>query len=382
MTIYKSPWMDDDLMVLQDSVRQFYAKEFVPNYERWMEQGMVDRDAWNKAGGMGILCASIPEEYGGGGGTFAYDAVIMQEQDRAGISGFSNAVHSGIMAHYILAYGTETQKKKWLPKMASGEMVGAIVMTEPGAGSDLGAITTTARREGDHYVINGSKTFISNGIHSTLLCVVAKTDPSLGHKGVSLIIVETDGLAGFSRGRPLKKIGQKAADTAELFFDNVRAPVSNLLGDEEGKGFAQLMNQLPRERMFSALRAVVMIERAMDVTVQYVKERKAFGNRLIDFQNTRFKLAERETEARIARVFVDNCIEKVLAGTLDNPTAAMAKWWTTQKQCEIVDECLQFFGGYGYMLEYPIAQMYIDARAQKIYAGTNEIMKEIIARSL
>jgi acyl-CoA dehydrogenase len=382
MTIYKSPWMDDDLMVLQDSVRQFYAKEFVPNYERWMEQGMVDRDAWNKAGGMGILCASIPEEYGGGGGTFAYDAVIMQEQDRAGISGFSNSVHSGIMAHYILAYGTETQKKKWLPKMATGEMVGAIVMTEPGAGSDLGAITTTAIREGDHYVINGSKTFISNGIHSTLLCVATKTDPSLGHKGVSLIMVETDNLAGFGRGRPLKKIGQKAADTAELFFDNVRVSVSNLLGDKEGKGFAQLMNQLPRERMFSALRAVVMIERAMDVTVQYVKERKAFGKCLIDFQNTRFKLAERKTEARIARIFVDDCIEKVLEGTLDNPTAAMAKWWTTQKQCEIVDECLQFFGGYGYMQEYPIAQMYMDARVQKIYAGTNEMMKEIIARSL
>jgi acyl-CoA dehydrogenase len=374
--------MDDDLMVLQDSVRQFYAKEFVPNYERWMEQGMVDREAWNKAGEMGILCASIPEEYGGGGGTFAYDAVIMQEQDRAGISGFSNTVHSGIMAHYILSYGTEAQKKKWLPKMASGEMVGAIVMTEPSAGSDLGAITTTAKREGDEYVINGSKTFISNGIHSTLLCVVTKTDPALGHKGVSLIMVETDNLEGFSRGRALKKIGQKAADTAELFFDNVRVPVSNLLGTEEGKGFAQLMNQLPRERMYSALRAVVMIERAMDVTVQHVKERKAFGSRLIDFQNTRFKLAERETEARIARVFVDDCIEKVLAGTLDNPTAAMAKWWTTQKQCEIIDECLQFFGGYGYMLEYPIAQMYIDARAQKIYAGTNEIMKEIIARSL
>ena len=382
MTNYKSPWMDDDLMVLQDSVRQFYAKEFVPNYERWMEQGMVDREAWNKAGKMGILCASIPEEYGGGGGTFAYDAVIMQEQDRAGISGFSNTVHSGIMAHYILSYGTEAQKKKWLPKMASGEMVGAIVMTEPSAGSDLGAITTTAKREGDHYVINGSKTFISNGIHSTLLCVVTKTNPALGHKGVSLIMVETDNLEGFSRGRALKKLGQKAADTAELFFDNVRVPTSNLLGTEEGKGFAQLMNQLPRERMYSALRAVVMIERAMDVTVAYVKERKAFGSRLIDFQNTRFKLAERETEARIARVFVDNCIEKVLAGTLDNPTAAMAKWWTTQKQCEIIDECLQFFGGYGYMLEYPIAQMYIDARAQKIYAGTNEIMKEIIARSL
>jgi acyl-CoA dehydrogenase len=374
--------MDDDLMVLQDSVRQFYAKEFVPNYERWMEQGMVDREAWNKAGDMGILCASIPEEYGGGGGTFAYDAVIMQEQDRAGISGFSNTVHSGIMAHYILSYGTEAQKKKWLPKMASGEMVGAIVMTEPSAGSDLGAITTTAKREGDEYVINGSKTFISNGIHSTLLCVVTKTNPALGHKGVSLIMVETDNLEGFSRGRALKKIGQKAADTAELFFDNVRVPTSNLLGTEEGKGFAQLMNQLPRERMYSALRAVVMIERAMDVTVQHVKERKAFGSRLIDFQNTRFKLAERETEARIARVFVDDCIEKVLAGTLDNPTAAMAKWWTTQKQCEIIDECLQFFGGYGYMLEYPIAQMYIDARAQKIYAGTNEIMKEIIARSL
>lgn len=382
MENYNSPWMDEDLKVLRDAVRQFYAKEFVPHYERWIAQGMVDRDAWNKAGAMGILCASIPEEYGGAGGTFAHEVVIAQELVRAGINGFSNGVHSGILAHYILAYGTEEQKKRWLPKMASGEVVGAIAMTEPGAGSDLGGITTTAKRQGDFYLLNGSKTFITNGIHANLICVVVKTDPALGYKGISLLMLETENLEGFSRGLPLKKLGMKAADTAELFFDNVRVPAADLLGNEEGKGFAQLMNQLPRERLYIAVAAVTVMERAISETVKHVKERKAFGKHLIDFQNTRFKLAECKTEATIARVFVDHCIERALDGSLDLATAAMAKWWTTQKQCEIVDECMQHFGGYGYILEYPISQMYADSRVQKVYGGSNEIMKELIARTL
>ena len=379
---YTSPWMNDELRVLQGAVRQFYEKEFAPHYERWMEQGMVDREAWNKAGEMGILCASIPEEYGGGGGTFAHDAVIIEEQSRAGMIGFSNAVHSVVLAHYILAYGTEEQKSNWLPKMASGEMVGAIAMTEPGAGTDLGAITTNARPDGDHYVINGSKTFITNGFHANLVCVVVKTNATAGHRGISLIMIETEGVAGFSRGLPLKKLGTKVADTSELFFDNVRVPVSNLLGDEEGRGFAQLMNQLPRERMIIAAKAVTMMERAIAATVHHVKERKVFGKRLLDFQNTRFKLAECQTYATISRIFVDQCIVKELEGTLDVATAAMAKWWPTQKACDVVDECLQLFGGYGYMQEYPISSMYVDARLMKIYGGTNEIMKEVIAREL
>lgn len=382
MENYTSPWLNDELNVLQDAVRCFYEKEFAPQYERWMEQGMVDRDAWNKAGEMGILCASIPEEYGGGGGSFAHDAVIIQEQSRAGIIGFSNAVHSCVLAHYILAYGTEVQKRNWLPKMASGEVVGAIAMTEPGAGSDLGGITTSARRVGDHYIINGSKTFITNGFHANLICIAVKTDTAAGHRGISLIMLETDGVEGFSRGLPLKKLGTKVADTTELFFDNVRVPVANLLGNEEGKGFSQLMNQLPRERMIIAIKAVTMMERAIEAAVQHVKERKVFGKRLLDFQNTRFKLAECQTHATIARIFVDHCVAKELEGALDIPTAAMAKWWPTQKACEVVDECLQLFGGYGYMLEYPISGMYVDARLMKIYGGTNEIMKEVIAREL
>ncbi len=382
MDHYRSPWMNDELRLLQEAVRQFYAEEFVPHYERWIEQGMVDREAWNKAGEMGILCASIPEEYGGAGGTFAHEAVIARELSRAGITGFSNGVHSGILAHYILVYGTEEQRRKWLPKMATGEMVGAIAMTEPGAGTDLGGISMTARLENGNYRLNGSKTFITNGHHADLICVVAKTDPALGHKGISLIMVETGNLDGFSRGLPLKKLGMKAADTTELFFDDVLVPASNLLGDKKGEGFAQLLQQLPRERMYIAVTAVAVMERALELTVEYVKERKAFGKHLIDFQNTRFKLAECKTEAKIARIFVDHCIERVLDGTLDTATAAMAKWWTTQKQCEIVDECMQHFGGYGFMLEYPIAHMYADSRVQKIYGGSNEIMKELIARSL
>lgn len=378
---YKSPWLNEELEILQDAVRKFYEKEFQPHVERWEEQGSVDRDAWLKAGEAGILCASIKEEYGGGG-NFGHEMVIAQEQGRAGISGFGNSVHSGIVAHYIQAYGTEEQKKKWLPKMASGEMVGAIAMTEPGTGSDLQGVKTTAKKEGNQYVINGQKTFITNGQQANLICVVAKTDPAAGAKGTSLIMVETDEVEGFRRGRNLKKMGQKAQDTSELFFDDVKVPTSNLLGTEEGKGFIQLMQQLPQERLIIAVNACVAMEMALKYTTEYVKDRKAFGSRILDFQNTQFKLAECKTEATIARVFVDDCAVKLLKGELDPTTAAMAKWWTTQKENEIIDTCLQFFGGYGYMMEYPIAKLYTNARIQKIYGGTNEIMKMLIARSL
>ncbi|MFN4338390.1 acyl-CoA dehydrogenase family protein [Parvibaculum sp.] len=379
---YKSPWLNEELQILQGAVRKFYEKEFQPHVERWEEQGHVDRDAWLKAGEAGILCASIKEEYGGGGGNFGHEMVIAEEQGRAGISGFGNSVHSGIVAHYIQAYGTEEQKMKWLPKMASGEIVGAIAMTEPGTGSDLQGVKTTARKEGNQYVVNGQKTFITNGQQANLICVVAKTDPAGGAKGTSLIMVETDEVEGFRRGRNLKKMGQKAQDTSELFFDDVKVPTSNLLGTEEGKGFFQLMQQLPQERLIIAVNAVIAMEMALKYTTDYVKERTAFGQRILDFQNTQFKLAECKTEAIIARVFVDDCAVKLLDGKLDATTAAMAKWWTTQKENEIIDTCLQFFGGYGYMMEYPIAKLYTNARIQKIYGGTNEIMKMLVARTL
>lgn len=383
MQSYQSPWLNDELLMLQDNVRRFYQTEFVPQHERWCEQGYVDREVWNKAGEMGLLCASIPEQYSGAGGSFLHDVVIFEEQLRAGITSFGNQVHSGIVAPYIAAYGSEQQKQTWLPKMASGEMVAAIAMTEPGTGSDLQAVKTTARKEGDDYVINGAKTFITNGYHADLICVVAKTDTEAGGaKGISLIVVETADLPGFKHGEPLHKIGQKGQDTVELFFDEVGVPQANLLGAEEGKGFAQLMQQLPRERLIIASGAVAMMQRAIEYTTDYVKQRQAFGRALIEFQNTRFKLAECKTEAHIARVFVDDCIQRLLDGSLDATTGAMAKWWTTQKQCDIVDECLQLHGGYGYMLEYPIAQLYADSRVQKIYGGANEIMKELIAREL
>ncbi len=377
--------MDEELRILREAVSRFLEKEFVPHMADWEKQGRIDRDAWRKAGEAGLLCASIPAEHGGGGGNFKHEAVLLEEVSRAGISGWGNSVHSGIVAHYIHAYGSEEQKRRWLPKMARGELVAAIAMTEPGTGSDLQAVATTAIADGDDYLINGQKTFLSNGMNAELICVVAKTDPSEAASGVSLIMVETEGVeggGGFSRGRNLEKLGQKAADTAEVFFADVRVPQANLLGEVEGKGFAQLMQQLPQERLIIAVGAVATIEKILQLTSDYVKERKAFGKRILDFQNTQFRLAERCTEARIARVFVDDCVQQLVSGKLDVATAAMAKWWTTQKQCEIVDECLQFFGGYGYMMEYPIARMYADSRIQKIYGGSNEIMKMLIAREI
>jgi len=382
---YTSPWMDEELHIMRDAVAKFLEKEFVPHMEKWEKQGFLDRDAWLKAGEAGLLCASIPAQYGGGGGNFKHEMVLVEELSYANITGFGNGVHSGIVAHYINSYGTQEQKEKWLPKMASGEIVSAIAMTEPGTGSDLQSVKTTAMRDGDHYVLNGQKTFLTNGMTANLICTVAKTDPSEAGKGISLIVVETEtveGEGGFSRGRNLKKLGLKAQDTAEIFFDNTKVPVNNLLGTVEGKGFVQLMEQLPQERLIIAAGACAAIEKALRLTSDYVKERKAFGKRILDFQNTQFKLAERFTEAKLARVFVDDCAMKLAEGKLDNATAAMAKWWTTQKQNEIVDECLQFFGGYGYMMEYPIARMYADSRIQKIYGGSNEIMKLLIAREI
>ena len=379
---YVSPWMDEELHIMRDAVRKFFQKEFVPHMPKWEKQGYIDREAWRIAGDAGILCASIPTEYGGGGGNFKHEMVLVEEMGYARLGSFGNGVHSGIVAHYVNSYGTEAQKQAWLPKMASGELVGAIAMTEPGTGSDLQAVTTTAIKQGDQYVLNGQKTFLTNGQTANLICVVAKTDPKESAKGISLVMVETEGLAGFSRGRNLEKLGMKAQDTSEIFFEDVVVPARNLLGTAEGRGFVQLMEQLPQERLIIAAGACAAMETALKLTSEYVKERKAFGKRILDFQNTQFKLAERYTEARLARVFVDDCAMKLAEGKLDETTAAMAKWWTTQKQCEIVDECLQFFGGYGYMMEYPIAQMYADSRIQKIYGGSNEIMKLLIAREI
>lgn len=376
------PWMTEELEMLRDSVRRFFERECVPHEMRWRAQQHADRDIWTKAGQAGILCASIPEAYGGGGGSFLHEAVICEEQMRAMAQGFSNNVHSGIVAHYLLAYGTEAQKRRWLPRMATGELVAAIAMTEPGAGTDLQRIKTQARRDGEQWRISGSKTFITNGMHAGLVCVAAKTDAEGGAKGLSLLMVETEGAAGFRRGPLLDKMGQKTLDTTELFFDDVRVPADNLLGAEEGRGFAQLMGQLPRERLLIAVGAAATMQRAIDDTLEYVRDRQVFGQPLLKMQNTRFKLAESETQAQVARAFVDDCIARLMRGELDVPTAAMAKWWTTDTCCRIVDECLQLHGGYGFMNEYPIARLYADVRVGRIYGGANEVMKEIIARAM
>ena len=377
---YSSPWLNEELLVLRDAARKFFTTELGPHQARWEEQGMVDRDAWTKTGAAGFLLAEMPVEYGGSGGDYRHETVIMEEQLRAGASGLGSQVHSQIVAPYFLNYGTEEQKQKWLPKMATGECVGAIAMTEPNTGSDLQGVRTSAIRDGDEYVINGSKTYISNGQHCDLVILVAKTDPTQGAKGISLVVVEAN-TPGFQRGRNLKKMGQAAADTSELFFEDCRVPVGNCLGDE-GKGFVQLMQQLPQERLNIAQAAVVEMERAIAMTIDFVKQRKAFGQRVLDFQNTKFKLAECKTEALIARTFVDQCLVKHMAGELDASTASMAKYWCTDKQNQIIDTCLQLHGGAGYMEEYPISGMYKDARVQSIYGGTNEIMKELISRTL
>ena len=370
-----------ELDLLRQTARRFAEREIVPNRARWRAAGSVDRALWNRAGEAGLLCASIPDEYGGGGGDFRHEAVLIEESARAGFPDFAAGLHSAIIAPYILHYGTDAQRRRWLPGMASGALVGAIAMTEPNTGSDLQAIRTKAVRAGENWVLNGQKTFISNGQLADIVIVAAKTDPERGAKGISLFVVETANAPGFRRGRNLEKIGLHAQDTSELFFDDVMLPPDSLLG-EPNRGFAQLMDQLPQERLVIGVGAVAAIETAIEHTLSYVRDRRAFGQSLMEFQNTRFVLAEAKTEAVIARVFIDWCTERLVAGQLDVATAAMAKWWTTQKLCEIADRCLQLFGGYGFMSEYPIAQLWANTRVGKIYGGTNEIMKELIARSL
>ena len=381
MSSYVSPWMSSELAVYRDTLRRFIETEIVPHEERFAKQQHVDRALWSKAGELGVLCADIPDEYGGAGGNFAHMVALFEELGAAGDTSFGVHVHI-IIAHYLLNHGTEEQKRKYLPQLSSGAMVGAIAMSEPAAGSDLQGVRTRAEKDGGGYVINGSKIFISNGYLADLIVVVARTDASAGARGLSLLLVETKNVQGFRVGRILDKVGQKGQDTCELFFDNVRVPADALLGGVEGKGFAQLMAELPYERTLVGIGAVAAIERALRLTVEYARERSAFGQKLIEMQNTRFKLAEVKTLAVVARTFIDRCIVQVMDGTLDTATASMAKWYLTDLQCKVVDECLQLFGGYGYMLEYPIARMYVDARVQPIYGGTNEIMKEIIARSL
>ena len=368
----------------RDSFRRFIENEIAPFHADWEEQGFVDRAVWNKAGENGFLCLTMPEEYGGAGADKLYSVVQMEEVARAGCSGIGYSLHSEIVAPYILHYGTEVQKLKYLPKLASGEMIGAIAMSEPAAGSDLQGIKATAIRQSDgSFVLNGSKTFITNGWHADLVIVVAKTNPAAGAKGTSLLLVER-GMAGFTVGKRLKKLGLKAQDTSELFFDDVVVPADMLLGEaaQENRGFICLMEQLPWERTQIAIGAVAAAQAAIDWTVDYVKQRKVFGQPVAAFQNTRFTLAELQTEVQVARVFVDKCLELLLANTLDTATASMAKYWCSDLQCKVMDECVQLFGGYGYMWEYPITRAYADARVQRIYGGTNEIMKEVITRAM
>jgi acyl-CoA dehydrogenase len=381
MELMTPSWMNPELKGFRDAVRRFVASEIAPHGERWRQQQHVDRELWNKAGAMGLLAADIPEEYGGSGGDFAHMAIIFEELGYAGDMAFGLHVHA-IVAHYLLNQGTEEQKQRYLPKLASGDMIAAIAMSEPGAGSDLKGIRTTAIKAKDGYRLNGSKTFISNGYLADLILVVAKTDPAGGAKGISLMLLETRDNPGFRVGRILEKLGQKGQDTCELFFDEAHVAFDGVLGGEEGRGFVQLMTELPYERTIIGVAGVAAIERALALTVEHTKERKAFGQALIEMQNTRFVLAEIKTEATVARIFIDRCIEDMLAGRMDAVRASMAKYWISDLQCKVVDQCLQLFGGYGYMLEYPIAQMYVDARVQRIYGGANEIMKEIIARSL
>lgn len=382
VNVEKPQWMTEDLQIFEDSVAKFTERELLPHGAAWEAAGQVPREIWRKTGEAGLLCPSMPEEYGGGGGSFAHEAVLIDVFGKKGVTGFGASLHNAIVAPYILKYGTAEQKQRWLPRMASGELVGAIAMTEPGTGSDLQAIKTSAKKDGNGYVINGAKTFITNGGTANLVIVVAKTDPAGGAKGTSLMIVETDEVEGFRRGRKLDKIGLHAQDTCELFFEDVRVPAANLLGEGEGRGFIALMEQLPSERLQIALQGIAMIERAIEETVKYTRERKAFGKAVMGFQNTQFVLADCKAKAIVARVFCNWGVGQLLEGKLDAYTASMAKLWVTDEQVKIVDACLQLYGGYGYMNEYPIAQMYRDARVQKIYGGTNEIMKVLIARAL
>ncbi len=386
---FPSPWLTDEHRMLADSAARFFRERWVPQAAAWREAGQMPVETWREAGAQGLLCTSTPADYGGAGGDFGHDAVIFMEATRAVLGGYGGGLHSAIVAPYFFHCGTEEQKRRWLPKMVTGELIGAIAMTEPGTGSDLQAVRTSAVRDGDEYVINGSKTFITNGQNANLIIVVCKTDRALGAKGTSLIVVETDtatggrdSTPGFRRGRRLDKVGLKAQDTSELFFDGVRVPAENLIGGREGQGFIQLMQQLPQERLIIAAQGVAAMERALTETLAYVKERKAFGQAIWDFQNTKFKLAEVQATVLATRAFVDACMVAHLKGELDAARAALAKAWVSEQQGQVMDECLQLFGGYGYMMEYPIAELYVDARVQRIYGGTNEIMKELASRSM
>jgi acyl-CoA dehydrogenase len=379
----RSPWRAQEHEDLARLARTFFTKDVLPHEERLLAQGHPDRALYRRAGELGLLGLSVPEEHGGGGGTFAHEAVVLEEQTRAGEGSLGLGVHSGIVPGYLVQYGTPAQQARWLPRLCSGDAVGAIAMTEPGGGSDLQALRTRAVRDGEDYLVTGSKTFITNGYLADLLVLAVKTDPAQGAQGISLLVCELgDDVPGFRRGRKLDKIGLHGNDTAELFFDGMRVPVENLLGPAEGLGFVQMMQQLPQERLVIGVTAVAAMERAIDLTVAYTKQREAFGRTLFEQQNTRFTLAECVALARSGRTFLDDCIVRHLTGDLDVATAALAKFHLSDGQCTVVDRCLQLFGGYGYTTEYPIARMYADARVQKIYAGSNEIMKELVARAL
>ena len=381
MLPYRSAWEDEELQTFRETVNRFVETEMLPLDARWRAQHHVDREMWQRIGQMGLLCLDIPAAYGGGGGDFRHEAVLYEELNRRGLSGFGQGVHS-ICAHYVLNHGSEAQKQRWLPRLAAGELIGAIAMTEPAAGSDLRAVRTRAVREQDSYLINGSKIFITNGGQASLVMLLARTDPAASKAGMSLFMIETGGLGGYRVGRVLDKMGLAAQDTAELFFDDVRVSADCLLGGQEGSGLHQLMADLPYERLIVALVGVACMEGGLAATLEYTRSRRAFGQAIADFQNSRFRLAELASLVRIARVFVDDCIARRLAGTLDTETAAMAKWWITDTQQQVLDGCVQLHGGYGYMNEYLVCRLFADARVQRIYGGTNEIMKEVIARGL
>jgi acyl-CoA dehydrogenase len=374
---------DEEIAIFRDAVGKFYEQHApAKRVEKWREDGQVEAEFWREAGAAGLLGMTVPVEYGGHGGDFRHDLVVLDQQAEKGVDGFAASLHNVIILPYVVRHGTEEQKKKWLPRLVSGELISAIAMTEPGAGSDLQSITTTAIKDGNGYRLSGAKTFISSGQLANFIIVVAKTDPKEGAKGISLMCLETEGAEGFRRGKKLDKIGQDASDTSELFFDDVFIPGDNVLGGVEGRGFYQLMGELPQERLVIAIGAMTTIEKALDTTVEYVKQRKAFGKTIWDFQNTQFVLADLKAKATAAKVFLNDCTAKVLKGELDVTTASIAKYWVTELQGEVVDKCLQFHGGWGYINEYAIAKMYRDSRITRIFGGSNEIMKMLIARSM